>query len=178
MTWTVDSSGTQTATLGTEHILSSPTTNATYVLHVDTVNFVLGDLVELRCYDMVDGVTFRQMWKGTYQHAQINIAKASPPLAVTTQAKFTLRQTAGTVPIGTVTGTVPTGSTVTGLTSGATAIVNTLSGTGNLASSTNILMRWLTGTFTNGETVQLTSGNNFVLTNATGRAFPWSVRRI
>jgi hypothetical protein len=96
MTWTVDSSGTQAATINTEHILASPTTNATYVLSVDTVNFVAGDLLELRCYDMVDGTNFRQMWKGTYQHAQINNAKVSPPIAVTTQAKFTLKQTAGT----------------------------------------------------------------------------------
>src|SRR5713226_6530251 len=96
MTWVVDSSGSQTATIGTEHILASPTTNATYVFSVDTVNMVNGDLTEVRCYDMVDGATFRQMWKGTYQHVQINNAKASPPLAVTTQSKFTLKQTAGT----------------------------------------------------------------------------------
>lgn len=96
MTWTVDASGSQTATINTEHILDSPTTNATYVFSVDTVNMVNGDLVELRCYDMVDGSNYRQMWKGTYQHVQINNAKASPPIAVTTQAKFTLKQTVGT----------------------------------------------------------------------------------
>lgn len=96
MSWTVDSSGSQTAVIGTEEILDSPTTVGTYVLSVDTVNLVNGDLLELRCYDMVDGANFRQMWKGTYQHVQINIAKVSPPIAVTTQAKFTLKQTAGT----------------------------------------------------------------------------------
>jgi hypothetical protein len=96
MTWTVDASGSQTAVIGTEHILDSPTTNATYVFEVDTVNMALGDLVELRCYDMVDGSNFRQIWKGTYQNIQINIAKVCPPMAVTTQAKFTLKQTAGT----------------------------------------------------------------------------------
>jgi hypothetical protein len=96
MTWTVDASGSQTATIGTEHILDSPTTSATYVFSVDTINLANGDLVELRCYDMVDGTNYRQMWKGTYQNVQINNAKASPPLAVTTQAKFTLLQVAGT----------------------------------------------------------------------------------
>lgn len=96
MTWTLDTSGSQTATISTEHILSSPTTSATYVLSVDTVNMVNGDLLELRCYDMVDATNFRQMWKGTYQHVQVNIAKVSPPIAVTTQAKFTLKQVAGT----------------------------------------------------------------------------------
>lgn len=96
MTWTVDSSGSQAATISTEHTLDAPTTSATYVLHVDTVNLVLGDLVELRVYDMVDGSNYRQVWKASYQHAQINNGKASPPIAVTTQAKFTLKQTAGT----------------------------------------------------------------------------------
>jgi hypothetical protein len=96
MTWTVDNSGSQTATIGTEHVLDSPTTNGTYVFSVDTVNLALGDLVELRVYDMVDGTNFRQVFKGTYQHAQINNGKVAPPIAVTTQAKFTLKQTAGT----------------------------------------------------------------------------------
>jgi len=96
MSWTVDASGSQTATISTEHVLDSPTTVATHVLSVDTVNLALGDLLELRCYDMVDATNYRQMWKGTFQHSQINDAKVSPPIAVTTQAKFTLKQTAGT----------------------------------------------------------------------------------
>jgi hypothetical protein len=96
MAWAVDASGTQTAVINTEHVLDAPTTVATYVLSVDAVNLTLGDLVELRCYDMVDGTNYRQMWKGTFQHAQINNAKVSPPIAVTTQVKFTLKQTAGT----------------------------------------------------------------------------------
>jgi hypothetical protein len=96
MTWTVDSSGSQTAVISTEHSLATPTTNATYVLSVDTVNMVNGDLLELRCYDMVDATNYRQMWKGTFQHVQINNAQVSPPIAVTTQAKFTLKQVAGT----------------------------------------------------------------------------------
>lgn len=96
MAWTVDASGSQTATINTEHILDSPATIGTYVYSIDTVNLVNGDLVELRVYDMVDGTNYRQIWKATYQHAQINNGKVSPPLAVTTQAKFTLKQTAGT----------------------------------------------------------------------------------
>jgi hypothetical protein len=96
MTWTVDSSGTQTASIGTEQILSQPTTNATYEFSVDTVNLANGDLLELRVYDMVDGSNYRQVWKGAYQHTQINNGKVSPAKAVTTQAKFTLKQTAGT----------------------------------------------------------------------------------
>jgi len=96
MTWTVDASGSQTAVINTEHVLASPTTNATYDFEVDTVNLVLGDLLELRCYDMVDGTNYRQVFKGTYQHPQINNAKKSPPIVIITQGKFTLKQTAGT----------------------------------------------------------------------------------
>jgi hypothetical protein len=96
MTWVLDSSGSQTAVIGTEHNVATPTTNATYVFSVDCKNMVAGDLVELRCYDMVDGSNYAQAWKGTFQHVQINNAKASPPLAVTVQAKFSIKQTAGT----------------------------------------------------------------------------------
>lgn len=96
MSWTVDASGSQTATIGTEHILDTPTTIGTYVYAVDTVNLALGDFLELRVYDMVDGANYRQVWKSSYQHAQVNNGKVSPPTAVTTQAKFTLKQTAGT----------------------------------------------------------------------------------
>src|SRR5579871_5272112 len=97
MAWTVDSSGSQTATIGTEHVLDSPTTAATYSFSVDLVNLALGDVVELRCYDMIDGTNYRQMFKGAFQGGcLIDIGVVAPPLAVTTQAKFTLKQTAGT----------------------------------------------------------------------------------
>ena len=97
MTWIVDASGSQTATIGTEHILDSPTTNAVYEFVVDTINLANGELLELRLYDMVDGTNFRQAWKGTFQGGlTINNAKKSPPMPITTQAKFTLKQTTGT----------------------------------------------------------------------------------
>jgi hypothetical protein len=87
-------SGTHTAII--EHVLDEPTTSATYGFSVDAKNMALGDLIELRCYDMVDGTNYAQMWKASYQHAQINNAKPSPPMAVSTQAKFTIKQLAGT----------------------------------------------------------------------------------
>ena len=96
MAWAVDSSGSQTATITTEHSLATPTTIATYVFSVDTVNMVLGDTLELRVYDMVDATNYREVWMLTYQHVQATHGKVFPPLAVTTQAKFTLKQTAGT----------------------------------------------------------------------------------
>ena len=96
MAWVVDDSGSQTATVNTEHTLGTPTTIATYVLSVDTVNLVLGDTVEIRAYDMVDATNYREAFKFTYEHAQARNGKVFPPIAVTTQAKFTLKQTAGT----------------------------------------------------------------------------------
>jgi hypothetical protein len=56
----------------------------------------IGDLVELRVYDKVDAVNYREIWKLTFQHPQSSPAKVFPPIAVTTQAQFTLKQTAGT----------------------------------------------------------------------------------
>jgi hypothetical protein len=83
-------------------------------------------------------------------------------------------QLQGTITITTVTGTIPYGSTVTGLTSGATGIARPLGG-GNVAGTSTILFV-LSGTFVNGETVQLTAGNTFVINAAlTGRAVPWEV---
>lgn len=103
MAWTVDSSGTQTATIGTEHTLSTPTTAATYQLNVDCQNLANGDLVELRIYKQIDGTNSRQCWKGTFQNAQTtgtdsgNPGKFSPYVETAgNQLKFTLKQTAGT----------------------------------------------------------------------------------
>jgi hypothetical protein len=98
MTWAVDASGNQTATIGTDHTLrtTAATPNATFILAVDTTNLANGDLLELRVYDRIDGTNLRQCWKGTYQHAQINNGKESPPVAITSQAEFHLKQVAGT----------------------------------------------------------------------------------
>ena len=96
MAW-ADSTGSQTATISTEHTIATPTTAATYVYEVDTVNMALGDLLELRVYDKVDATNYRQVWKACYQHPQINNSKVSPPLALAgAGAKFTLKQVAGT----------------------------------------------------------------------------------
>ena len=96
MSWTTDSSGTQAATVTTEHTLAEPTTNATYVCEADLVNLVNGDTVELRVYSKLDATNYRLAWKATYQHAQAVLAAISPPISSLTQLKFTLKQTAGT----------------------------------------------------------------------------------
>ena len=96
MTLAVDASGTQTAVVGTEQFLDQPSTAGTYVFEVDTVNLALGDILELRIYDKIDGTNYRQVWKGTWAHPQANVGKCSPPQPVTVQGQFSLKQTAGT----------------------------------------------------------------------------------
>ncbi len=44
----VETSGTQTATIGTEHSLATPAASKIRALLVDTVNLIAGDVVELR----------------------------------------------------------------------------------------------------------------------------------
>ena len=86
--------GTQTGTF--EHVLDIASTNATYVFAVDTVNMVNVDLTTFRIYDELDTTNQRQAWKGTYQNVQINLAKESPPIAISAGAQFTIQQLAGT----------------------------------------------------------------------------------
>jgi hypothetical protein len=96
MAWT-DSVGSQTAVIGTEHMIAAPTTPGTYVFMVDAANLALGDLLELRLYVKIDDTNYRQLWKAAYGHVQMNPAKIAPSLAVVgAGAKFTLKQTAGT----------------------------------------------------------------------------------
>ncbi|MEM3008364.1 MAG: hypothetical protein QXU32_13215 [Nitrososphaerales archaeon] len=96
-------SGTQTATIGTEHFLSSPNQSGVYTLHVDTVNMALGDTLVLRVYQIVlTGGTSRVAYVVTYQDAQPtdDLIKVSLPigndLAETNALRFSLTQTTGT----------------------------------------------------------------------------------
>jgi hypothetical protein len=94
MAWTVDASGTQTATINTEHSLDTPTTAGAYILSVDLKNLTYGDTVECRVYDMIDGANYALLWKGVARHFPDTMV--FPPVAVTTQMKATLKQTTGT----------------------------------------------------------------------------------
>lgn len=98
MTWTLSDSGTTSAlSIGSETTLATDTNNGTFVLEVDVSNMVNGDLLEIRVYTItLGGGSLIQAWKGTYQHAQINNHKISPPIASDQSIKCTLKQTAGT----------------------------------------------------------------------------------
>lgn len=103
MAVTAYASGTQAATVTTEHFLSSPNVAGTYTLHVDTVNMVAGDVLELRIYQMVlTGGTQRVAYYARYDGAQPtdDLIKISVPisneLTDTNSLRFSLKQTYGT----------------------------------------------------------------------------------
>lgn len=98
MTVASNQSGSQTATISTEHQLGSAITAAgVYVLVVDTTPMVNGDILELRIKTKAkSGSTSRQSYFQTYSHAQSELNKYSVPVPVDTEILFTLKQTAGT----------------------------------------------------------------------------------
>lgn len=90
-------SGTQTATVGTEHTLATLTVVGTYVLNVDTTNLVAGEAVTLRIKTKTlsagaSGLAF----DATYKHGQGKPQKYSIPVPVLVEGVFTLQQTGGT----------------------------------------------------------------------------------
>lgn len=103
MAVTTFASGTQSATVTTEHFLSSPNVAGTFVLKVDTVNMVAGDVLELRVYVMVlTGGTQRVAY--LYRCADVqptdDLIKVSVPisndLTDTNAVRFSLTQSKGT----------------------------------------------------------------------------------
>lgn len=103
MAVTAYASGTQSATVTTEHFLTSPNVAGTFTLHVDTVNMVAGDVVELRIYQMVlTAGTQRVAYLASFSGAQPtdDIIKISVPisneLTDTNALRFSLKQTLGT----------------------------------------------------------------------------------
>lgn len=91
---------TQTASGGgVEDFLTSPNVAGTFTLHVDTVNMVAGDVVELRAYQMVlTGGTTRVAYYARFEGAQptSDLIKISVPisneLTDTNALRFSLTQ--------------------------------------------------------------------------------------
>ncbi len=105
MAVTAYASGTQSAVISTEHFLSSPNVAGTFTLHVDLVNMVAGDTVQLRIYQMVlTGGTQRVVYMETISGAQSETLNGliwisipiSNELTDTNSLRFSLKQTAGT----------------------------------------------------------------------------------
>lgn len=97
MTWAPDSSGTQTATIGTEHNLATSTTNATFAYEVDLSALVAGEVVELRVKGItLSGGTAGLMWKATYTAPLVCPRVQSPPIPSDISISVTLKQLSGT----------------------------------------------------------------------------------
>lgn len=103
MAVTAHASGTQAATIGSEHTLSDVAIAGTFTLHVDKNAMAGGDTLELRAYQMVlTGTTRRVAYMQSYSGAQSvddQIAISVPisnELADAGAVRFTLTQTAGT----------------------------------------------------------------------------------
>lgn len=97
MTMTVESTGTQTATISTEHTLATPTTAKTRVLTVDLSNLVAGDQVELRIKKKVlTGGTALLAAYATFTGPVNTVVADSVPVICPYGATLTLKQTAGT----------------------------------------------------------------------------------
>ncbi len=90
---------TQTAVIGTEHVLATRSDGKTYVLVVDTSNMVNGDVVELRLKTKVrDGSTSKGAYFGLFANAQSadEVIKYSDPVPANIELVATLTQTDGT----------------------------------------------------------------------------------
>jgi hypothetical protein len=98
MTWQVSASGTQTAVIGTESVLATDTTNATYYFEVNVAALANGDVLELRIYNVtLSGGASLLTWKSTYGPIPpINDVAASPSQPSDQSIRVTLKQTVGT----------------------------------------------------------------------------------
>lgn len=103
MTVAAFGSGTQSATVTTEHFLASANEAGVYTFHVDLNAMLAGDAVELRIYQMVlTGGTQRVAYLETFQGVQpadglIAISvPISNELTDTNALRFSLKQTLGT----------------------------------------------------------------------------------
>ena len=90
-------SGTQTATLDTEHTLDTETDAGVYVLVIDTSNMAAGDITILRIKTKdKSGGTSRLAYSATYANIQGEPHKYSVPVPIDTEIVCTLEQTDGT----------------------------------------------------------------------------------
>ena len=103
MTQTTYASGTQTATIGTEHFLSSPNAAGNYALCLNLANMANGDILEVRAYKVAaSGDSVQPLWFYGFYDAQpsINTVVLSDivpnSLTDTNAVRFSIKQTHGT----------------------------------------------------------------------------------
>lgn len=98
MTWTLDSSGTNTPVVGTELALATSTQNATFYFQTRCNNMVNGDITELRIYTItLSGGTLELTWKTVVGPSPPPcFVIASPPVPSDQSIRVSIKQTAGT----------------------------------------------------------------------------------
>mgnify|MGYP003481766265 FL=1 len=97
MAVTLEASGTQSATLDTEHTLTTETGVEVFELVVDLAAMVNGDITILRIYEKcLTGGTERLAFQATYAHTQSTNIVHSVPVPSDISWKATLEQTDGT----------------------------------------------------------------------------------
>jgi hypothetical protein len=93
----VESSGTQTAVINTEHSLATPSTAKTRVLIVDCAAMLSGDNLELRIKGAaLAGGAVSLVSIQTFNGVLADPHTQSPPIVLPQGGTFTLKQTAGT----------------------------------------------------------------------------------
>jgi hypothetical protein len=94
---TLTTNGTQTAVIGTEHTLTTQTTNKFFTAYIDLTNMVSGDTVEIRVSLIIKAAGSHILYYlGTYSGAQTNPLVYIPSLPSDISWKLTLKQTTGT----------------------------------------------------------------------------------
>ncbi len=99
MAVSVNSSGSQTCTIGTEHALATVTVAGTYQLALDLSNLANGDALEVRIKcKAYSGQSSKTAFTATYAHAQgaDGALVFSPPVPAPVEFAATIKQTAGT----------------------------------------------------------------------------------
>jgi hypothetical protein len=94
---TLTTNGTQTATVTTEHTLTTQTGNKFYTAYIDLTNMASGDTVEIRVSLIIKAAGSHILYYlGTYSGAQTNPLVYIPSLPSDISWKLTLKQTTGT----------------------------------------------------------------------------------
>lgn len=99
MAVSVNTSGSQTATIGTEHTLATITTAGIYQLYVDVASLVAGDIVELRVYGKARSTDTERLLYGPFSVGPIvpgQLLIPSPAVVSPHSVRFSLKQTTGT----------------------------------------------------------------------------------
>lgn len=97
MAVTVENSGTQTASINTEHSLHTDADAKVFQSFVDLSNMASGDILQVYVYVMPKGSSTRRLaFFAEYYDAPTEKVAVSPPVASAFSYELAIKQTAGT----------------------------------------------------------------------------------